>query len=507
MASWNRSSGASTRSPWLQQATPSDTFDGEKFEEFVRSLEDMRDNRMQEARMLELMVSSMRSRVEKMKQADELRSQLENTLKQREVELRESLERKQNEVDKLRNRCDQDQQVIDELKDQNMLLHEEVKSQANKLNEKENEMEKLKTAIVHLQDHVKRLEGDLQSMDNETQLQLNQLPELRARITELEVEKENALTASKESQDLLSAVQADLTAANDTIDEMKEELTKAKSKISVLSEVSNKQDHLVTEKEGKLQQLQSDLKLCLARIQKKELEQQEQLKELERLKSKYKESQEKIATSDQLISFLKKQLQQLDNHKPQAQQQQQHHHHHHQQQQQQLQTQVQKGPCTSPSTSGNHAPCNNRMRSSSANAVLTGTANQGLQGHHQQHQQQQQLQQQHPNSSSGTSNHVHFHALPQVNVVDKQSNFALRDMNDNIGFGGGGGGGGFGGACRSATQSHLPVMSQSKYQRNRLFAVSGKSIAASSSTTTTTVGGRGSSNCGLEGFKCSKEVK
>lgn len=387
MASWKLSNGNGTRSPWLEKnasgtagvtvvSSSCETFDGEVFEEFLVSLEDLRDNRKQEARMLEVMVNAVRSRLEKMKQADELRGRLESTLKQREIDLRDSLERKQNEIDKLRQRCDEGQAIINDLKDQNTLLQEEVKCHRSKLSDKECETNSLRSEVRHLQNEVKRLEDNVQSLDNERKLQMNQLPLLRRRISELEGEKENAVSVSKECQELASRVQMDLSQANDSIVKLREELAKAKSKISVLSEVSSKQDHLVTEKECKLQHLESDLKVCLARLQRKEIEQQEQLKEFERLKSKYKESQEKLATSDQLISSLKKQL-------------------------------------------------------------VVG--------------------------SSSTSN-----------------------------------------------QTHLPVMSQSKYQRNPLFTVSSKSSAAASSSTTTTSasgGGRGGNNCVLEGFKCSKGVK
>ena len=395
MASWKLSTGNGTRSPWLDKNTAAaaagvtvvssscEPFDGEVFEEFLISLEDLRDNRKQEARMLEVMVNSVRSRLDKMKQADELRGRLESTLKQREIDLRESLERKQNEIDKLRQRCDEGQATIDDLKEQNAHLQEEIKCHRSKVSERDYEANNLRSEVRHLQNEVTRLQENIQSMNNERKLQLNQLPILQRRISELEGEKENAISVSKECQERASRVQIDLTQANDTIATLREELTKAKSKISVLSEVSSKQDHLVTDKECKLQHLESDLKVCLARLQRKEIEQQEQSKDFERLKSKYKELQEKLAISDQLILSMKKQL-------------------------------------------------------------VVG--------------------------SSSTSN-----------------------------------------------QTHLPVMSQSKYQRNPLFTVSSKSAAAaaaaaassSSSTTTTSAsgGGRAGNNCVLEGFKCSKGVK
>lgn len=397
MASWKLSTGNGTRSPWLDKNTAAtaaagvtvvssscEPFDGEVFEEFLISLEDLRDNRKQEARMLEVMVNSVRSRLDKMKQADELRGRLESTLKQREIDLRESLERKQNEIDKLRQRVDEGTSMMDDLKEQNFHLQEEVKCHRSKLAEKDYEVNNLRSEVRHLQNELTRLEENVQSMNNERKLQANQLPILQKRISELEGEKENAISVSKECQDRMNRIQLDVTQANDTITTLREELTKAKSKISVLSEVSSKQDHLVTDKECKLQHLESDLKVCLARLQRKEIEQQEQSKEFERLKNKYKELQEKLAISDQLILSLKKQL-------------------------------------------------------------VVG--------------------------SSTTSNH----------------------------------------------QTHLPVMSQSKYQRNPLFTVSSKSTAAaaaaassSSSTTTTSAsggGGRAGNNCVLEGFKCSKGVK
>lgn len=106
----------------------------------------------------------------------------------------------------------------------------------------------------------------------------------------------------------VEAISGDLHKANEIIKKLQAEIQKSHAKLDVLSKVTNKQDEVVNKKENHVKQLESDLKLCLERMKKKERNQEQLKQQLVALREKFEDSKKLISANEKVISWLNKQL-------------------------------------------------------------------------------------------------------------------------------------------------------------------------------------------------------
>lgn len=103
-------------------------------------------------------------------------------------------------------------------------------------------------------------------------------------------------------------IRSDLLKANEIIRKLQSEIQKMHSKLDLLNQVTTKQDEVVYRKESRVKELEKDLKLCIERMKKKESEQQSLREQLAGLRLKCEESQKLIKTNEKVITWLNKQL-------------------------------------------------------------------------------------------------------------------------------------------------------------------------------------------------------
>lgn len=123
------------------------------------------------------------------------------------------------------------------------------------------------------------------------------------------VKDQNTTLQAKSSE--LDQLQADLAKANEIIMKFQAEMASARNKVNILNQVANRQNEVVGSKECRVKRLESDLKLCLEKIKKKDSEQEKLINEVESLRSKYEESMNQIKTNENVITWLNKQLSDL----------------------------------------------------------------------------------------------------------------------------------------------------------------------------------------------------
>lgn len=194
----------------------------------------------------------------------------------------------------LRKELDSKLQVIDS-KDQLLAVREaRITTLTEDVRRGQEMVGELQSNVLNLTRDVHERDLSIKRLTAETTSQGHELLDLRGKFSE--------------SQEQVTSLTADLTKANEIIRKLQTEVNKAKEKVSVLNEVSARQEDIVSDKEQAMRQLESDLKVCITRIQKKEKEQENQIKELERLRSRFHESQEQITTNEQLINFLNQQI-------------------------------------------------------------------------------------------------------------------------------------------------------------------------------------------------------
>jgi hypothetical protein len=103
-------------------------------------------------------------------------------------------------------------------------------------------------------------------------------------------------------------LESDLTKANDIIRKLQEQVDKSQNKVNILTEVSTRQDKVVSENMNKMKELEADLKLCIKKITQKEQQQAKLSEDLENMKNQLKQAKETIETNESLIHFLNKQI-------------------------------------------------------------------------------------------------------------------------------------------------------------------------------------------------------
>ena len=132
--------------------------------------------------------------------------------------------------------------------------------------------------------------------------------EMESKIRDLNKEVRDRDNLLEEKTNNLETLSSDLRKANEIIRKLQEQVDKSQTKLNLLTEVSSRQEDLVSEKVTKMKELESDLKLCIKKITEKEQLQAKLSEDLERVKDQLKEAKETISTNESLIHFLNKQL-------------------------------------------------------------------------------------------------------------------------------------------------------------------------------------------------------
>lgn len=238
-------------------------------------------------RSLQLLQSDVRILTQensgKSSQLDSLRRQFNQELSGREKSLEERLRSVEEENKNLKSQREKDEELITKLKSEVAEKDEILKSfeeEVIKLTDTMSSEDDIKKRILSLQESLEQLQQSLEDKNGEL------------------IEKNNQI-------EILSD---DLQKGHEIIRKLQNETLRVHSKLDLLNEVSSKQDYIVTEKDEKLKELESDLKLCMQRMKKKESESEKHRKEVEKLREQLNESEEQIKTNENLICWLNKQL-------------------------------------------------------------------------------------------------------------------------------------------------------------------------------------------------------
>lgn len=238
-------------------------------------------------RSLQLLQSDVRILTQensgKSSQLDSLRQQFNQELSGREKSLEKRLRSLEEENKDLKSEREKDEELITRLKsevgEKDQML-KSVEEEVIKLTDTMSSEDDIKKRILSLQGSLEQLQQSLEDKNEEL------------------IEKNNRIEILTD----------DLQKGHEIIRKLQNETLRAHSKLDLLNEVSSKQDLIVTEKDEKLEQLESDLKLCMQRMKKKENESEKHRKEVEKMREKLNESEEKIKTNENLICWLNKQL-------------------------------------------------------------------------------------------------------------------------------------------------------------------------------------------------------
>lgn len=219
----------------------------------------------------------------KSSQLESLRQQYCQELGEREKSMEQQVRNLQQENFSLKDEREKNKEIIAQLKDEitekNQML-KSVEEEVIKLTDTMSSEDDIKKRIQNLQTNLEQLQQSLEEKNEELMEKTNQI-------------------------ELLTK---DLEKGHEIIRKLQNETVRAHSKLDLLNEVSCKQDDIVSEKEEKLKQLESDLKLCMQRMKKKEYESEKYRKEVDKLKELLNESEEQIKTNENLICWLNKQL-------------------------------------------------------------------------------------------------------------------------------------------------------------------------------------------------------
>ena len=238
-------------------------------------------------RSLQLLQSDVRILTQensgKSSQLDSLRQQFNQELSEREKLLEQRLRSLEQENTNLKSQKEKDEELITKLKsevaEKDQML-KSVEEEVIKLTDTMSSEHDIKKRILSLQESLEQLQQSLEDKNEEL------------------IEKNNQIEILTD----------DLQKGHEIIRKLQNETLRAHSKLDLLNEVSSKQDYIVTEKDEKLKQLESDLKLCMQRMKKKESESEKHRKEVEKLREQLNESEEQIKTNENLICWLNKQL-------------------------------------------------------------------------------------------------------------------------------------------------------------------------------------------------------
>ena len=184
-------------------------------------------------------------------------------------------------------------------------LQNQVQDLTKEVSQLEKKNQDDQTVINSLRQEIQQLKEDFMTRECQSQ---SLMKDLEVRITQLNSDMKAKELDLREKDMSLESKDSDLRKANDIIGKLQEQVEKSQRKVSLLSEVSSRQEKVVSEKMSKMKELESDLKLCINKISQKEQQQAKLSQDLQDLKDQLKQAKEVIETNESLIHFLNKQI-------------------------------------------------------------------------------------------------------------------------------------------------------------------------------------------------------
>ena len=121
--------------------------------------------------------------------------------------------------------------------------------------------------LKSVEEEVFKLTGTISSEDDIKKRILSLQESLEQLQQSLEGKSEEVIEKTNQIEILTN----DLQKGHEIIRKLQNETLRAHSKLDLLNEVSSKQDHVVSEKEEKLKQMEVDLKLCMQADEKERM--------------------------------------------------------------------------------------------------------------------------------------------------------------------------------------------------------------------------------------------
>ena len=134
------------------------------------------------------------------------------------------------------------------------------------------------------------------------------IKDLELRIRDLNHHLEQRDINLKEKDMTIESLTKELKETNEKTMKLEEQLDRSQKKVNLLSEVSSRQDSLVSQKSNKIKEMEADFKMCVDKITQKERLEEKMADELDRIRKELSEALDTLETKESLIGFLNKQV-------------------------------------------------------------------------------------------------------------------------------------------------------------------------------------------------------
>nr|XP_020644306.1 spindle assembly abnormal protein 6 homolog isoform X3 [Pogona vitticeps] len=233
--------------------------------------------------------------------------QLQNRLKDLEIANKDLLERRykgdstvrelKSKLSGIEDECQRAKQEVQSLRRENSTLDAEC-------HEKDKEVNQLQMRVAVLEQEIK----DKDQLINTTKEVLDRTQEQKANLEENVDQKQNQIGKLEAT---LKSLSAELLKANEIIKKLQGDVKTLMSKLKLKNTVTIQQEKLLAEKEEKLQKEQKELHMAENSLREKEQEVSKLQEQLETTVQKLEESKHLLKTNENVITWLNKQLNEI----------------------------------------------------------------------------------------------------------------------------------------------------------------------------------------------------